>query len=128
MAKEKRSFFDKLLNGKDNTLVQKTLLKLVSGFNASFSTVNKNLTLNDSVVICVDTIAKHCAKFEPRDYKIVDGQRAYIKGDINYLLANQPNPIMTTYDFIYRIISLLYFQNNVFVYIDKDDKGSITGF
>ena len=83
MAKEKRSFFDKLLNGKDNTLVQKTLLKLVSGFNASFSTVNKNITLNDTVVICVDTIAKHCAKFAPRHYKIVDGQRAYIKGDIN---------------------------------------------
>ena len=39
MAKEKRSFFDKLLNGKDNTLVQKTLLKLVSGFNASFITL-----------------------------------------------------------------------------------------
>ena len=128
MAKEKRSFFDKLLNGKDNTLVQKTLLKLVSGFNAIFSTVNKNITLNDTVVICVDTIAKHCAKFEPRHYKVVNGQRNYINGDINYLLANQPNPIMTTYDFIYRIISLLYFQNNVFVYIDKDDKGFITGF
>ena len=128
MAKEKRSFFDKLLNGKNNNLVQKTLLKLVSGFNASFSTVNKNITLNDTVAICVDTIAKHCAKFEPRHYKIDNGQRVYINGDINYLLANQPNPIMTTYDFIYRIISLLYLQNNVFVYIDKDDKGFIIGF
>ena len=128
MAKERRSFFDKLLNGKNNNLVQKTLLKLVSGFNASFSTVNKNITLNDTVAICVDTIAKHCAKFEPRHYKIVNGQRVYINGDINYLLSNQPNPIMTTYDFIYRIISLLYLQNNVFVYIDKDDKGFIIGF
>ena len=129
MAREKRSFFDKLLNNKsDNNIIQKTLLKLVNGFNASFSTVNKNITLNDTVVICVDTIAKHCAKFEPRHYKAVNGQRVYINGDINYLLANQPNPIMTTYDFIYRIVSLLYFQNNVFVYIDKDDKGFITGF
>ena len=128
MAKEKRSFFDKLLNGKDNNLVQKTLLKLVNGFTASFSTVNKNITLNDTVVICVDTIAKHCAKFEPRHYKIKNGQRVYINGDINYLLANQPNPIMTTYDFIYKIVSLLYFQNNVFVYIDKDDNGFIAGF
>ncbi|HIS38560.1 MAG TPA: phage portal protein [Candidatus Onthousia faecavium] len=128
MAKERRSFFDKLLNGKNNNLVQKTLLKLVSGFNASFSTVNKNITLNDTVAICVDTIAKHCAKFEPRHYKIVNGQRVYINGDINYLLSNQPNPVMTTYDFIYRIISLLYLQNNVFVYIDKDDKGFIIGF
>ena len=30
MAKERRSFFDKLLNGKNNNLVQKTLLKGMS--------------------------------------------------------------------------------------------------
>ena len=84
--------------------------------------------MNDSVAICVDTIARHCAKFEPRHYKSVDGQRTYINGDINYLLANQPNPIMTTYDFIYRIIAQLYLQNNEFIYIDKDEKGFITGF
>ena len=129
MTKEKRSFFDKLLNGKSNEgFVQRTLLKLMNTFNPTFSTVNKNISLNDTVAVCVDTIAKHCAKFEPKHYKIKNGQRVYIKGDINYLLANQPNPIMTTYDFIYKTISLLYLQNNVFIYIDKDEKGFIIGF
>ena len=111
------SFLDKILgrkpsDTKNDNNIQKTDLRLISGYNA----------------ICVDTIARHCAKFEPRHYKSVDGQRTYINGDINYLLANQPNPIMTTYDFIYRIIAQLYLQNNEFIYIDKDDKGFITGF
>lgn len=127
------SFLDKILGKKPNDTkndnnIQKTDLRLISGYNAIFSTVNKNIVLNDSVAICVDTIARHCAKFEPRHYKSVNGQRTYINGDINYLLSNQPNPIMTTYDFIYRIIAQLYLQNNEFIYIDKDEKGFITGF
>lgn len=127
------SFLDKILgrkpsDTKNDNNIQKTDLRLISGYNAIFSTVNKNIVLNDSVAICVDTIARHCAKFEPRHYKLVNGQRTYINGDINYLLSNQPNPIMTTYDFIYRIIAQLYLQNNEFIYIDKDDKGFITGF
>ena len=127
------SFLDKILgrkpsDTKNDNNIQKTDLRLISGYNAIFSTVNKNIVLNDSVAICVDTIARHCAKFEPRHYKLVDGQRTYINGDINYLLSNQPNPIMTTYDFIYRIIAQLYLQNNEFIYIDKDEKGFITGF
>ena len=35
---------------------------------------------------------------------------------------------MTTYDFIYKIVSQLYAYNNAFVYIAKDRRGFITGF
>ena len=51
-----------------------------------------------------------------------------IKGDINFLLSNQPNPLMNTFDFIYRIISLLYTDCNAFIFIAKDRSGFITGF
>lgn len=127
MKKEKRSFLNKIFKIHDSVSTN-TSLKIVDGFRAFFSSVSSDITLNDSVVICIDTIAKQCAKFEPRHYKNINGQKIFINGDINYLLSNQPNPIMTTYDFIYKIISLLYFQNNVFIFIDKDKQGFITGF
>lgn len=126
MKKQKRSFLKKIF-GNENWF-SKNYLKLIDGFRAHFSSVSSDITLNDSVVICIDTIAKHCAKFEPRHYKNINGQKTFINGEINFLLSNHPNPIMTTYDFIYKIISLLYFQNNVFIFISKDANGFITGF
>jgi len=125
--REKRNFLQKILGlekTKSNQSSQQTVYKILNNFIPTFSKPNKNLLLNDSVLICIDTIAKHCAKFEPKHCQ----NRNQINGDINYLLSNQPNPIMTTYDFIYRTIALLYTHTNTFVYIDKDEDGFITGF
>lgn len=129
--RQKRSFLQKILGiGKSdsNQSSQQTVYKILNNFIPTFSKPNKNLLLNDSVLICIDTIAKHCAKFEPKHYQKKGGERKQINGDINYLLSNQPNPIMTTYDFIYKTISLLYTHTNTFIYIDKDEQGFIIGF
>ncbi|OLA94148.1 MAG: hypothetical protein BHW64_05080, partial [Candidatus Melainabacteria bacterium LEY3_CP_29_8] len=39
----------------------------------------------------------------------------------------KPNPYMTTYDFIYKIVSLLLAQNNEYIYIDIDSTGNLRG-
>ena len=49
-------------------------------------------------------------------------------GEIEFLLSKNPNPLMNTYDFLYKIITLLYKNNNAFVFIQKDKDGMITGF
>ena len=46
---------------------------------------------------------------------------------INYIISVKPNPFMTTYDFIYKVVSLLLAQNNEYIYIDIDDKGFLRG-
>jgi HK97 family phage portal protein len=51
-----------------------------------------------------------------------------IYGNINFLLQHQPNPIMSTYDFLYKIFSNLFTENNAFVFIKKDERGNILGF
>ena len=35
---------------------------------------------------------------------------------------------MTTFDFLYKVTSILYSANNVFIFINRDNKGMITGF
>lgn len=123
--KERRSLFG-MIFGKKQTEVTKTQLQMLNGYNAQFSTVSENIYDSKVARECIDRIATHCAKLMPKH--IQDNMGHPIKGEINYLLQNQPNPIMTKFDFIYKTISMLYTDSNAFVYIAKDKDGFITGF
>ena len=98
----------------------------MSGWNSQFTTLPEG-TYNSKVARqAIDRIATHCAKLVPRHIKGSITNK--INGNINFLLSHQPNPINNTFDFIYRIISLLYTDCNAFIYIARDDEGFITGF
>ena len=128
MKKERRSLFNFIFGNKNNKNqnVTQTQFQLLSGWNTQFSTLPEG-TYNSKVARqVIDRIATHCAKLVPKH--IQGNITNNIKGDINFLLSNQPNPLMNTFDFIYRIISLLYTDCNAFVYIAKDRSGFITGF
>lgn len=127
MKKEKRNLFGMVFGKKkQQTQVTKTFLEMLSSYNAEFTTIDEK-TYNSKVARqCIDRIATHCAKLIPKHIK--DSVGNPIKGDINFLLQNQPNPIMTKFDFIYKTISMLYTDSNAFVYIAKDKNGMITGF
>lgn len=125
--KEKRSLFNMIFGKKNQTnTVTKTELQLLSGYNAKFTTINSNIYDSKVARQCIDRIATHCAKLIPKH--IQDSIGNNIKGEINFLLQNEPNPIMNTFDFIYKTISMLYTDSNAFVYIAKDKEGFITGF
>lgn len=125
--KEKRSLFNMIFGNKNQTnTVTKTELQLLSGYNAKFTTINSNIYDSKVARQCIDRIATHCAKLIPKH--IQDSIGNNIKGEINFMLQNEPNPIMNTFDFIYKTISMLYTDSNAFVYIAKDRDGFITGF
>ncbi len=123
--KERRSLFG-MIFGKKQTEVTRTQLQMLNGFNAQFTTLDGNTYDSKVARQCIDRIATHCAKLIPKHIKDSIGNP--IKGEINFLLQNQPNPIMTKFDFIYKTISMLYTDSNAFVYIAKDKDGMITGF
>ena len=130
MKKEKRNLFDYIFGKKEevqqNENVTQTQFLLLSGWNTQFTTLPEG-TYNSKVARqVIDRIATNCAKLVPKH--IQGNITNNIQGDINFLLSNQPNPLMNTFDFIYRIISLLYTDCNSFVYIAKDKTGFITGF
>ena len=127
MKKEKRNLFN-MFFGKNNQKqsVKQTRLEMLNSYNAEFTTLGNNTYDSKVARQCIDRIATHCAKLIPKH--IQDNISNCIKGDINFLLQNMPNPIMTKFDFIYKTISMLYTDSNAFVYIAKDEKGFITGF
>lgn len=125
--KEKRSLFQTIFgNKKEKVNVSKTRLEMLNSYNAQFTTLNNNTYDSKVARQCIDRIATHCAKLIPKH--IQDTITNNIKGDINFLLQNEPNPIMSRFDFIYKTISMLYTDSNAFVYIAKDKEGFITGF
>jgi HK97 family phage portal protein len=124
--KEKRSLFSIIFGNKTQKVVG-TYLQMMSGFNPVYTKTSENVYDNNIVRECINTIATHSAKLLPKHIQRKNGLSNNIKGDINYLLSVQPNPLMTTYDFLYRTVSILYTQNNVFIYVDKDITGMIRG-
>lgn len=130
MKKEKRSLFNFIFGKKgekqQSENITQTQFQLLNAWNTQYSTLPEG-TYNSKVARqVIDRIATHCAKLVPKH--IQNSITNNIKGDINFLLSNQPNPLMNTFDFIYRIISLLYTDCNAFIFIAKDRSGFITGF
>ena len=128
MKKERRNLFSSIFGKKSDKQknVTQTQFQLLSGWNTQFSTLPEG-TYNSKIARqVIDRIATHCAKLVPKH--IQGSITNNIRGDINFLLSNQPNPLMNIFDFIYRVISLLYTDCNAFIFIAKDNLGNITGF
>lgn len=125
---EKRGLFDVIFGRKAEN--EKTpnvaRLEMMTGYNAIFTPVSSNTFESKVARECIDRIATHSAKLVPKHIKGKISQE--IHGDINYLLQTQPNPLMTKYEFIYKVVSMLLTDSNAFIYINKDKTGAITGF
>ena len=127
MSKEKRSLFNMIFGNKIQKMVNESTLKLLSGYNATYTSISDEVEENIIAKECIHTIATHCAKMTPKHYQQNGDIKNHIQGAINYIISIKPNPFMTTYDFIYKIVSLLLAQNNEYIYIDIDNNGNLQG-
>lgn len=123
---EKRSLFETIFGKKKQKEQELTSYKLLNGYDSIFLGWGKETYDSKVARTAIDRIATQAAKLTPKHIK--NDVNHPIKGDVNYLLTNRPNPLNSTYDFLYRVVSQLYSTNNAFVYIEKDSKGFITGF
>lgn len=124
MKKERRSLFNMVFGNKIQK-IKGAYLQLMSSYNAVFSDI-ADIENSLDAIKCIDTISKHVAKMIPKH--IQNNTFNNIKGNIDFLLKTKPNPIMTRYDFLYKITFLLLAKNNMYIYIDKDNSGMIRGF
>lgn len=104
----------------------------------SFNLFSSTLTFNgvyatriedsDIAEICIDRIATHISKLRPKHIKNAPGGAVEVLNDeINFRLTHYPNELMTTSEFIYKVISLLLLNNNAFIYLTYDQNGKISG-
>jgi len=117
----------KTIFGGKKQLVTVTWYKMLNDFAPTFTPFDGDMYDSDIVRTCIDAIARNAAKLKPRHIRRVNGEIIKTNSHLEYLLQVRPNPYMNAYDFLYKIISQLYSNNNAFVYI-QSERGTITGF
>ena len=123
---EFRNMFEAIFGKKQTEPKDLNSYKVLNGYDAIFTMASKDIYKSKVARTAIDRIATHAAKLTPKH--IQNDINHPIKGDINWILQNRPNPIMSTYDFIYKIVSQLYTYNNAFIYIQKNSDKTIKAF
>ena len=113
--------------GKQKEPSNVTQYRFLNNYSPLFTTFNGNMYDSDIVRTCIDAIARNAAKLKPKHIRRANGEIAELSDALQWLLSVRPNPYMSTYDFLYKIVSQLYANNNSFVYIQLDPAGAITG-
>ncbi|MCU0104435.1 phage portal protein [Acholeplasma vituli] len=89
---------------------------------------SKRIEDSDIAEICIDRIASHISKLKPKHIKHgKEGSVEVIEDEINFRLSHYPNELMTTSEFIYKVVSLLLTNNNCFIYLSFNQKNQLTG-
>lgn len=102
-------------------------VQLLSG-NAPFSAWSGDAYASDIYRGAVDAIARNAAKLKG-SHVIRQGERVNRQADerLNRLLQVQPNPYMNAYDLLYKLVTHYYLYNNAFAYLQRDERGELTG-
>lgn len=91
--------------------------KMLNGYAPVFSQFGNNIYASDVVQNCIDIIATEISKLQPRHIRTdSNGMQIVQRGNLNRLFKFGPNDLMTTRDFLEKMIWLLYLNFNVFIY------------
>lgn len=114
-------FFRDLLRRRRQQQQAYTQAQMLQGVIPIFSQFGDDVYASDVVQACIDCIATECSKLQPRHIR-TDNQdmRTVVKGSLNRLFKFAPNELMTTRDFLEKIIWLLYLNYNAFIYPTYD--------
>ena len=94
-------------------------------YDGIFNNFGSNILNSDTVKICIDRIAGHSSKLKPRHVIKVGSAIKEATSKLSYLFKYQPNEIMSPSAFIYKVVSLLFLNNNVFIYPEIDNEGNV---
>lgn len=124
LAFNKLNIFKKIFGGIKATTQRLTSAFLLNG--VPYYTSNSGNIYDIALArACIHSIATNCAKLQPKHMKNDVFQS---NSTLQYLLGVRPNPYMSSFDFIYKVASMLWASNNVFVYCHTDKDGNLCGF
>ena len=119
-------FFDKIFNFlREPIEIQQA--ELLSGGSAVFSPFSGSAYESDIYRSAVDAIARNAGKLKSKHVIATRETRQTGDQSLNRILNVRPNPYMTAYDLIYKLVTHYYLYNNAFAFLQKDDKGNLKG-
>lgn len=121
------SIFSRIFNKARPPAGDTTRAEIISGGNV-FSAWSGDAYSNDIYRGAVDAIARNAAKLKGSHViKYQDHER--VEGDcrINRLLQIEPNPYMSAFDMLYKLVTHYFLYNNAFAFLQKDERRQIVG-
>jgi HK97 family phage portal protein len=101
----------------------------MSGYVPTFGQFGDNIYASDIVQTAIDVIATEISKLQPKHIRSTDNKQVTPKSSINRLFKFAPNDLMTTRDFLEKVIWTLFMNYNSFIYpafdVEKDGKGNV---
>lgn len=118
---EIRNMFSRIFGKQKQPPQNLTQLRMLNGYSNEYTPFSGAAYDDATVRSCVDTIARHASKLNPRHIVKKEGKVMRVLDDrLNYLLSVQPNPLMTSAEFIEKLVNQYFTTNNLFVYIQRD--------
>lgn len=103
--------------------------QMLNGYTPIYSQFGNDIYASDVVQQAINCIVMECKKLIPQHVKNNGSDVIPVNSDVQAVL-NAPNEIMTTTDFIEKIIWQLYFNYNAFIiptwYTRQESNGSLT--
>ena len=101
--------------------------ELITSLGPTFTPFSGNAYTNDIYRGAVDAIARNASKLKGTHVIKTDTGRDGNKSDLDRLLQMRPNPYISAFDMLYRLITHYYLYNNAFAYLQKDNRGQLMG-
>lgn len=98
-----------------------------NGMTPIYSGRGQNIYMNDVVQQTLDCIVNELKKLNPTHVRYEGFDPVPVDGPLQQVL-NDPNPLMTTSEFIEKWAWMLLLTYNAFIYVQRDDKGTVTGY
>lgn len=110
----------------EGALMQKTSVVPLNTEMWSYRYFGGEIAQIDLIALCIDALARNIGKIELKS--IVRKKNAVSVADLTSDVARvlkRPNPYMTSYDFLYKVASLYFMSNNVFIWPEYDNQGQL---
>lgn len=98
-------------------------VEVMSGSPAIFTPFSGDAYESDIYRAAVDSIARNAAKLRGTHVITMEQQRKPGDSGLNRILQVRPNPYMSAYDMLYKLVTHYYLFNNAFAFLQKDDRG-----
>lgn len=102
--------------------------EILSGSAATFTPWGGDAYANDIYRGAVDAIARNAAKLKG-SHVISCGDHNKVEGNckLNRLLQVSPNPYMSGFDMLYKLVTHYFLFNNAFAFLQRDERGQLAG-
>lgn len=113
-------------NWKKSDQVQTNYAAMLNNNYPIFSQFGNNIYASDVVQQAIYCIVTEMKKLNPKHIRKDGFDTVPVWGDVQRVL-DDPNPLMTTSDFIEKITWQVMLNYNAFIYIQRDREGKLTG-